>query len=94
MKLVVSKEAAADLARLRGFLEDKEPRAAANAAARLDAAIRSLQIFPGRGRPSGIPGVRELVVPFGGSAYLLRYAHNAEQEMVVVIRVWHGREER
>jgi plasmid stabilization system protein ParE len=94
VKLVVSKEALGDIERLRTFLDEKEEAAEQHAVAVLRRAVGSLEIFPGRGRPSGIPGVRELVVPFGHSAYLVRYFHNRERETVVVIRVWHEREAR
>ncbi len=94
MKVVVSAEAMADLNRLRGFLADNDLDAAGRAMAVLRAALRSLAILPGRGRPSGIPGMRELVVPFGRSAYLVRYAHLADQETVLIVRIWHGREAR
>ena len=94
MKLVVSKEALADIERLRAFLDEKEALAAQHAIAALLKAIGSLEVFPGRGRPSGIPGVRELVVPFGRSGYVVRYLHDRQREAVVIVRVWHGREAR
>jgi toxin ParE1/3/4 len=94
VKIVVSKEAMADIVRLRQFLQDKEPQAAQDATLALQNAIRSLEIFPGRGRPSGLSGVRELLVPFGRSAYLLRYGHDSARKTVIIIRVWHGREAR
>ena len=89
MTLVVSQAAAADFERLRNFLSEQSSSAAKRAIGSLDAAISSLEIFPGRGRPSGIPGVRELVVRFGASAYLLRYAHLARSDTVVILRIWH-----
>jgi toxin ParE1/3/4 len=94
MKLVVSKEALADIERLRAFLDEKEAGAARDAIAALQKAVGSLEIFPGRGRPSGIPGLRELVVPFGRSAYVVRYLHDRRRGTVVVVRVWHGRQTR
>jgi plasmid stabilization system protein ParE len=94
MKLIVSPAAAADLARLRAFLEGKSPAAADRATAALVAAIQSLDTFPERGRPSGAPTSRELIVPFGNSAYVLRYAYRHEADEVVVLRIWHGREAR
>lgn len=94
MRLVVSKEAMADFHRLHDFLADKEPRAAQRAIAALRAAISSLEVFPGRGRPSGIAGIRELVVPFGTSAYVVRYAYLPGRDSLVVLRLWHSREER
>lgn len=94
MKLIVAPEAAADLNRLRAFLADKNPDAAQRAASSLIDAIQSLDTFPDRGRPTGIEGVRELIVPFGSSAYVLRYAHMPDTEEVVVLRIFHGREQR
>jgi plasmid stabilization system protein ParE len=93
VKLVVSREAAADLDRLHAFLADKDRNAAQRVIGVLVRAIRSLEVFPQRGRPSGGPGVRELLVPFGRSAYLLRYSYLIETDEVVILRVWHGRED-
>jgi len=39
-------------------------------------------------------GARELMVPFGRSAYVVRYAHVAEAKEIIILRVWHGRETR
>jgi plasmid stabilization system protein ParE len=94
VKLIVSPGAAADLNRLRAFLAEKNPDAAQRAAASLIRAIRSLDTFPGRGRPTGAEGVRELIVPFASSAYVLRYAHAAGTDDVIVLRIFHGREQR
>jgi hypothetical protein len=33
-------------------------------------------------------------VPFGRSAYVLRYAYSIENHEIVVLRIWHGREAR
>jgi Plasmid stabilisation system protein. len=94
VRLIVSKEALADLSRLRDFLADKDIGTAQRAVATLNNAIRSLEVFPGRGRPSGVPGLRELVGPFGNSAYLLRYTHQPEADRLIIVRVWHAREGR
>jgi plasmid stabilization system protein ParE len=94
MKFIVSPAALADLARLRTFLAEKNPLAAGRAIAALTSAIQSLDAFPERGRPSATPNIRELIVPFGRSGYVLRYAYRQEADEIIVIRVWHGREER
>jgi plasmid stabilization system protein ParE len=94
MRLIVSQSAAADLKRLHAFLANRSPTAANRAIAALVTAMQSLDMFPERGRPSGTPNVRELIVPFGGSGYVLRYAYSAAEDEVVVIRIWHGREAR
>jgi plasmid stabilization system protein ParE len=94
MKLIVSGAAAADLVRLQAFIGDKNDEVAQRAAATLGAAMPSLLTFSERGRPSDIAGLRELIVPFGRSAYVLRYKVDAQGDEVVIVRVWHGREGR
>jgi plasmid stabilization system protein ParE len=94
VKLIVSPAALADIERLREFLRDKNPTAAQRAIATLSRAIRSLENAPERGRPAGTPEIRELIVPFGRSAYILRYAHDRLGQEVIILRLWHGREAR
>jgi toxin ParE1/3/4 len=94
MKLIVSRAAAADLERLHEFLANKNPAAARQAVAALVAAAESLHAFPERGRPSAVRDIRELIVPFGRSGYVLRYAYSAATDEAVILRVWHGREMR
>jgi plasmid stabilization system protein ParE len=94
VKLIVSRAAQADLERLHAFLVKQNPAAALQAATSLDNAMRSLDAFPKRGLPSGVSGVRELIVPFGRSAYVVRYAVLADTGEIVVLRIWHGRERR
>jgi plasmid stabilization system protein ParE len=94
VKLILSPAAAHDLERLRTFLADKSPAAAESAVATLMRAIQSLDSFPERGRPSGTRGARELIVAYGRWGYVLRYAHLAQTDEVVILRIWHGREAR
>jgi hypothetical protein len=35
-----------------------------------------------------------LIVPFGKSSYVLRYAYPAQVDEVIVLRIWDGREMR
>jgi plasmid stabilization system protein ParE len=92
VRIVLSSQALADLDRLKEFLSDKNPPAADRMIAALIEAVDSLVQFPGRGRPSSEQALRELVVPFGNAAYVLRYAELDEE--IVIIRIWHGREMR
>jgi plasmid stabilization system protein ParE len=94
MKIPVSQAAADDLARLHDFLADKNAVAAGRAIAALISAVQSLETFPERGRPSGTPNVRELIVPFGRSGYVLRYAYRRQTDEVIVLRLRHAREAR
>jgi plasmid stabilization system protein ParE len=94
VKLTLNRAAIADIERLHEFLAEKDSSAAQRAAGAIDAAVRSLLDFPQRGRPSGIAGVRELIVPFGQSAYVVRYAYLESRDAIVILRIWHGREQR
>lgn len=94
MKLIVSPAAVADLERLYKFLAVIDAALARRAMAAIEGAVQSLYDFPRRGRPSDIAGMRELIVPFGRAAYVLRYMYSPERQTIVVLRVWHSREER
>lgn len=86
-------EALDDLARLHDFLEEKSAAAARQMAAALAEKARYLEKFPEAGRPMGNElAARELFVPFGDGAYVLRYKIHKKQ--AIIIRVWHCRELR
>lgn len=93
MKVVLSARAARDIERLWAFLDSKNPRAADRFLDEIERAYLSLSDSPERGRPVR-PNFRELVVPFGRGAYILRYTVSRDYGMVVVVRIWHGREAR
>ena len=82
-----------DIRRLYDFLLDKDSAAAGRAARAIRAGADRLLDSPEIGRPlADGTGRRELVIPFGAGAYVLRYRIHGDT--VVVIRVWHGREAR
>lgn len=89
MRLQFTRSAARDLVRLRDFISQHDPRAAARIGQRLVRTIRLLREQPGLGRAMDeLPGVRELVA----GDYVVRYT--TQDNSVVVLRVWHGRETR
>jgi len=92
MRLVYSQEAVADLVRLRAFIAEKDPAAAARVAAELVARIENLCRFPYLGvEVANAPQpaqVRDMV--FGN--YVVRYSIHAEA--LAVLRVWHHYESR
>jgi toxin ParE1/3/4 len=53
-----------------------------------------LQQFPGLGLPTGDADIRQIVVRFGASGYIVRYAALAGTDDILVTRIWHGREAR
>ncbi len=86
-------EAVADVERLRSFLEDKSPTAAARVAKTLRDGAKYLGGFPLVGRPmNDNTGRRELFLPFGAGAYVLRYIF--EGDTVAILRAWHSKEKR
>jgi len=94
VQIVFLSRARADLERLRNFLAPHGESLSARAVDTLFAAAYSLADHPERGRPATRGGYRELVVPFGGGAYVIRYRVDQRRNTVVITRLWHGREQR
>ncbi len=44
--------------------------------------------------PTGDADIRQIVVRFGASGYVVRYAIVPGDEDILVTRIWHGREAR
>lgn len=85
-------QALEDLERLHRFLVELSPDAAARAARAILAGAEALIEHPYQGRPLD-GGRREWFIPYGVGAYVLRYRIDPGGT-VVVIRVWHSREDR
>lgn len=85
-------DAVHDLARLRDFLGPKNAAAAARAAGRILQAARMLREQPELGHLVEDEEWRELLVPAGRIAYVLRY--RIDEDAVIIARVWHSREDR
>jgi len=93
MNLIWLPEARDDTRRLFDFLVDKEPDAAVRMLQRVRTGAATLLEFPYSGkRMDEATERRELFVPFGVGAYVLRY--RLRNETIVIIRVWHSRELR
>ena len=86
-------EALGDIERLHVFLDEKSHEAALRAVTVILNGSVLLKTIPDIGRPmSDESGRRELFMSFGAGAYVIRYMR--EESGVVVIRVWHSREDR
>jgi plasmid stabilization system protein ParE len=92
--IVFSPDALADVERLRTFLDQANPGAARRAMAAILTAIERLQEFPDMGMLTGDADIRQIVIRFGASGYVIRYAAFAERGDILVTRIWHGREAR
>jgi plasmid stabilization system protein ParE len=86
-------EALSDIERLYRFLYEKNPEAAARAAATILQGANQLKSIPSAGRPMpDETSRREWFIAFGAGAYVLRY--RLDKSVIVIIRVWHSRENR
>lgn len=86
-------DAITDLMRLRKFIQDKNPSAAKRAASKIKEGALTLMSNPESGRPvEGLSSFREILIPFGAGNYVLRYRE--DDAVIVVVRVWHSKEER
>lgn len=92
MRLVYSREAVNDLIRLRAFIAEKDPGAAARVAQTLIARIAQLGQFPHMGveveRAASPADIRDMV--FGD--YIVRYS--VHEQALAILRVWHHYEDR
>jgi len=88
-RLQFTASATRDLWRLRDFIAEHDPAAAARVSKRLGRTIRLLRDQPALGKEvEELPDVRELAA----GDYVVRYT--VREDAVVVLRVWHGRESR
>lgn len=92
MRLIYAERAVADLARLRDFISQHDPTAAARIATELVAKIEHLRRFPLMGRlvdESPEPQrIRDLIL----SDYIVRYLPS--DQAIIVLRDWHHPEQR
>lgn len=80
-----------DIERLHDWLFEKNANAALRLIAVLDQHLQRLGDFPERGRLID-GGLRELIVPFGGANYVIRY--EVDPDGVFISRIWHSLEDR
>ena len=82
-----------DLARIRAFIAADHPSAARRAAACIKEAAAMLLDQPAMGRPvDDLLEFHDWFIPFGKHGYMLRC--RLDERVIVVVRVWHDREER
>jgi plasmid stabilization system protein ParE len=91
-RLIWSRPALLDVARLHDFLAPKSPDAAKRAVRAIRHGIKALGKHPQIGRPveEMAPEFREWVIEFGHGAYVALYHYDGKR--VVMLAVRHGRE--
>lgn len=91
--ILFSPDAVEDVERLRDFLDRKNPGAARRALATIWTAIDRLQEFPDLGMATEDADIRQIVIRFGASGYIVRYSALPDGT-ILITRIWHGREAR
>jgi len=92
--ILLSPDAVDDIERLRSFLDRNHADAARRALASIWTAIDRLREFPDLGMPTGDADIRQIVVRFGASGYIIRYVSLPAEGNILITRIWHGRETR
>lgn len=92
--IIFSPDAVEDIERLRHFLTQTNPHAAQRAVTEILVAIERLTEFPDLGMSTRDADIRQIVIRFGSSGYVVRYAVGAESKDILITRIWHGRETR
>jgi plasmid stabilization system protein ParE len=81
------------LERCRQHLRRRSPDAARRAAQAIARQFTVLETQPAIGRPaSGSPELRELIIPFGDTGYVVLYRHEPADDAVYVLAFRHQRE--
>ena len=92
MKISYSREAIADLIRLRKFIATKNPQAAKKIARSIQKAISQLKTFPYLGIEVELAPNPEIIRDLIIGNYIARYLIHAKQ--IYILRVWHHKEDR
>jgi plasmid stabilization system protein ParE len=80
-----------DLARLREFIVEKNPDAAARAAKAIKQGVQLIVGSPSIGKPVlDLPDYRDLLIRFGAGGYVLRY--RVHLDVVYAVHLRHYRE--
>ena len=90
MKLVYTDVAINDLKRLREFVAEHNPTAAARIAAQLVERVERLPDFPKMGTPVESAPVPDFVRDMVFGKYIVRYS--LHPSAIIILRVWHGLE--
>ena len=92
--ILLAPDAVLDVERVRSFLDRQNPDAAKRALAKIWRALEQAQVFPNLGTPTADADIRQIVVHFGSSGYIVRYTMLPDTGDILITRIWHGREAR
>ncbi len=92
-QIVFSEKSRFDIERIRNFLISKNAVSAFEAISVIREYIAILQKSPFAGRSIEDSELRELIVPFGASGYVVLYKYYFERDLVVIAAIKHQKED-
>lgn len=92
--IIFAPEAISDAHRLYDFLKPENPKAAARALAAIWTKLQLVESMPGLGYRTKSHRIRQISVLFGKRGYVVRYTIRESDGALIVLRIWHSREER
>ena len=92
MSVIIRESAYDDLERIHAWIEEDRPRSADSVIDRILESTEQLGRFPYIGRIGRALDTYELVVP--SLPYIVVYQVNADDDVVIVIGVFHGAQDR
>jgi toxin ParE1/3/4 len=92
VKVIIRESAYDDLERIHAWIEKDRPRSADSVIDRILESTEQLDRFPYIGRIGRAPGTYELLVP--GLPYIVVYQMNADDDVRIVIGVFHAAQDR
>jgi toxin ParE1/3/4 len=92
MKLRYEPNALVDIRNIHRYIEKRNPVAAARVVERIRAAVRRISESPRIGHIGLVPNAMEWVVK--GLPYIVVYEIDEERDEVVILAVFHGRQDR
>lgn len=88
MRIIWLEMAENDLDEIVDYLLERDIGAADRTYHDIQEQVRSLEDYPGLGRPGRVVGTRELIV--ARTRYIVAYTVDPELDAVIVLRVLHG----
>ena len=92
-QIIFTEKARSDIEKLKNFLIKKNKSAAIEAIFAIRHEIEILQNLPLAGRSVDDSELRELIIPFGSSGYIVLYKNDFKRDLVIIAAIKHQKED-